>query len=317
MINLYKYDFMEGRGTVKRSTVRGLIKDIFFPHRIFIWAMLPISTALLVMALTGEEPLSFRSFICYFVALYEVLLICLRIPSISRHYKSLKANNVFVYKYTSDPSMRVRYSLYMNIIVNTGFAIFHLWLGVYHNSFWYLSLAFYYILLDIIRFVLLMHLRGSGACEDLILEHKRSRMCGLILAVMEIALAVIVVFIVYRNKGAVHAPLTTMAMTAYTACTFTIAIVNLIRYRKYRSPIISMAKALSLTSASVSILATETAIFNSFGSNAGSMFRRNITAITGIALCCFVLIFAVGTIIYSTVQIYLLKKNKCPPAEEK
>ena len=300
---------------MKKSALREIIRDIFFPHRIFIWAMLPISTALLVMALTGEAPFSFRSCLCYSVALYELLLICLRIPSMKRHYKSLKANNVFVSKYTTDAAMRVRYALYLNILINTGFAIFHLWLGVYHNSFWYLSLAFYYILLDIMRFVLLMHLRSSSACENMILEHKRSRMCGMILAIMEIALAIIVVFIVYRNKGAAHAPLTTMAMTAYTACTFTVAIVNLIRYRKYRSPIISMAKALSLTSASVSILATETAIFNSFGRNAGSMFRRNMTAATGIAICGFVLVFAIGTIIHSTVQIYRLKR-KCPPDED-
>ena len=59
--------------------------------------------------------------------------------------------------------------------------------------------------------------------------------------------------------------ITAIAMAAYTFTAFTVAIVNVVRYRKYNSPIYSASKAISLAAALVSMLTLESTMLTTFG----------------------------------------------------
>ena len=56
---------------------------------------------------------------------------------------------------------------------------------------------------------------------------------------------------------------------------------------------LSAAKAVSLTTASVSMLSLETAMLSAFGTENDILFRQLITGISGAAVCLFVLGMAV------------------------
>ncbi len=56
---------------------------------------------------------------------------------------------------------------------------------------------------------------------------------------------------VYQGRNYGHHEITTIAMAAYTFTSFTMAIINVIKYRKYKSPVYSATKAISLSSACV------------------------------------------------------------------
>ena len=141
------------------------------------------------------------------------------------------------------------------------------------------------------------------------MEHLLYRFCGVLLLLMNLALLVIVTYIVWLDRGFVHHSITTIAMAAYTFGTLAKAIVNVVKYRKYNSPVFSASKAVSLAAASVSVLTLETAMLTAFGEESGDAFRRIMTAATGAVVCLFVLVLAVYMIVRSTKQINQIKRG--------
>lgn len=92
-----------------------------------------------------------------------------------------------------------------------------------------------------------------------------------------------------------------MAMyTFYAAIT---AIMNVIKFRKYGSPVLSAAKVINLTAAMVSMLSLETAMLTQFGAADDAYFRKTMTASTGAGVSMIVVGMAVFMIVRSTRQI--------------
>ena len=196
--------------------------------------------------------------------------------------------------------MRVKISLYGSLIWNVAYAVFQLWLGFYHASFWFCSMAAYYSLLAIMRFFLVRHTSTYAPGERMRTELLKYRACGWIFLGMNLALALMVFFMVYWNRTFHHHEITTIAMAAYTFTAFTVAIVDTIRYRKYNSPVYSASKAISLAAACVSMLTLESTMLNTFGKTESPLFRRIMLAATGGATSAFVIVMALYMLIQST-----------------
>jgi hypothetical protein len=218
-----------------------------------------------------------------------------------KFFKTFKQENKYMQKWFSDVHLRMNVSLYGSLIWNVAFAIFQLGLGFYHKSFWFYSMSAYYVMLGVMRFFLLKHTRKFKANEEQEIEIKKYAISGWLLLFMNLALAVIVFFMVYFNRTFYHHMITTIAMAAYTFLTFTFAIINVIRYRKYNSPIYSAAKIISLIAGSVSILTLETTMLTTFGTTEGPLFNQIMLSLTGVAVIGFAITMAV---------IMLVKGNK-------
>ena len=78
--------------------------------------------------------------------------------------------------------------------------------------------------------------------------------------------------------------ITTIALAAYTFTTFTFAIVNIVKYRKYNSPVYSAAKMITLIAACVSILTLETTMLTVFGDGTTADFNQLMLGLTGTAV---------------------------------
>ena len=90
----------------------------------------------------------------------------------------------------------------------------------------------------------------------------------------------------------------------------TLAIINVIKYRKYNSPVLSAGKAISLTAGLVSILTLESTMLTTF--NDGSMYlltRRLFLAISGGAISALIITMAIYMIVRSTKQIRQLREK--------
>ena len=75
--------------------------------------------------------------------------------------------------------------------------------------------------------------------------------------------------------------------------------VNAVKYRKFKSPVLSAAKAVNLTTALVSIFSLETAMVNRFAEEDDLRFREWMTAATALAVCMLVLAIAVFMVVQS------------------
>lgn len=208
-----------------------------------------------------------------------------------------------------DVAFRSELLLHGGLAVNLLYAALNLYSGVRYQSAWFVALAFYYTLLSVMRGFLAGRLHRAPAGQDLPAELRSYRICGIVLLVMNQALAGIVFYIVKQNRGFKYSGTLIYAMAAYTFYITISAAVNVARFRKHGSPLLSAAKAISLTAALVSMLSLETAMLAQFGAET-PRFRLVMTAASGGAVCVFVLGMAVYMIVRSTRRLKSLRPDR-------
>ena len=233
-------------------------------------------------------------------------------PRIISFFQNFKKQNKYLQKWFADEHLRINVSLYGSLIWNALFAIFQLGLGFYHNSLWFYAMATYYIILAMMRFFLVKHTRIYKANEKTQIENKKYLLCGWLLLAMNIALVVIVTLIVIQNKTFNHNEITAITLATYTFTTFAFAIVGMVKYKKYNSPVYSAAKNITLIAASVSVLTLETVLLSTFGGAESPVFNQIILSLTGLAVVAFAITMAIIMIVKGTKKIKnnIFIKNK-------
>jgi hypothetical protein len=239
-------------------------KALLFPHIAIMVLLVPIATVLLVgsMVFIGTE--SAIAIISYVLAAYTLTVWCFKIPYLIRFFKAFKNENKYAKKWREDARLRVNASLYGSLAWNALYGLFQLWLGFYHRTFWFCSLGAYYICLGVMRFFLLRYTTRYAPGEKMRAELKKYRACGIAFLLMNLALTLIIFFMVYFGRTFEHHMITAIAMAAYTFTALTAAIINVIKYRKYKSPVYSASKAISLAAALVSMLTLEATMLTTF-----------------------------------------------------
>lgn len=202
-------------------------------------------------------------------------------------------------RYLTDVDFRTKLSLLPGLLMNLAYVGIKLASGIRFRSVWFLSVAVYYLFLALMRFPLLRHLVRNPVGQDRMSELRKSRLCGILLLLMNQALCGIVVLMVVQNRGYDYPGMLIYVMAAYSFYSITVAIIGLVKYRRYGSPVLLSVKVINLTAAAVSILSLETAMLTQFGQADGQEFRRIMTAATGAVVCLMVLGLAVYMIVRS------------------
>ncbi len=293
------------------DNLRKIWKALLFPHIAVMILLIPIAAALLIYSLAFLNSSSLIAVVSYVISFYTLLVWCMKLPKLIAFFKNFKNENKYLQIWTGDVRLRVRVSLYGSFIWNSAYAVFQLCLGLYHSSVWYYSLAGYYICLALMRFFLSRHTSRHLPGEQMKRELMEYRSCGWIFLVINLALSAMVFLMIYRNKSARHYEITTIAMAAYTFTTFTFAVVNIMRYRKYQSPVYSASKAISLAAACVSMITLTSTMLSSFGDGTtDSGFRTYMLAGLGAAVAVFITTMAVYMIVKANKQMKQLGEDK-------
>lgn len=223
-------------------------------------------------------------------------------------YGSVKNNSVIAKienhplgeRFLKDRMLRAELSLYVGLIVNFMYAVVQLISGICYHSLWFGALAMYYILLAVMRFLLLRHLAGNKDKRDFKSEMKKYRLCGVVLLLMTPVFASILILVVHKNSHAKYHGFLIYLMAICAFCKIITAIVNMIKFQKCGSPVISAAKIISLIAAMMSVLTLETAMLSRFGNENNDLFQQGMIGTSGGAVCVFVLGIAVYMVICST-----------------
>ena len=273
-------------------------KALLFPPMVLMLLLIPISTALLSWAMSVVGTESPWAYFAYVLSAYTLAVWCFKIPHVIKAVRTFKQENPLAKKWKEDVRFRINVSLYPSLGWNLLYGVFQLWLGLYHKTFWFLSLGTYYICLGFMRFFLLLHTRKYAPGEKVQKELRRYRFCGWVFLIMNLALSLIVFFMVYWNRTFQHHMITAIAMAAYTFTAFTTAIVGAVKCKKYQSPVLSAAKNISLAAAAVSMLTLESTMLTTFGKGTVSALERKIfLGATGGVIAAFVLLMAVRMIL--------------------
>ncbi len=279
-----------------------IIKTIFYPHIAIVVGLTIIAILGLIYSFVCVNPIPFLQYASYMLSAYCLTVICFRVPNIIKQIKVFSNSNKHILRYKSDIDYRNKLTLYINISTNFYCVLFYFVMGIINMSFWFYSLAVYYLLLSVMRVFLLKDIRKNYEA-DLKQQWYRYRFCGIVLVIVNIALAIITIFVIRYNKGFSYHFIETIAIALFTFITTTIATVNSIRYRKYLQPIISAIKFVSLSSALVSMFSLETAMLTVFGTSNDYLFRRIMITLTGSIFGLIILIIGIFMIIKSSKEI--------------
>jgi hypothetical protein len=295
--------------------VKKLVKRFLFlpPMIALVAGIVTLTPTFLILALGDSN--SWFSYLIYVLAAYGLTVLVIAFPKIVRTFRdgfwNLKPikwllDTKIGHKLLKNTVFRSEISLHSGLVINLAYVALKLVTGIMYRSVWLIALAAYYLLLAIMRSVLVGYVHKTPVGENIPLEFRRYRACGIILLFMNQALAAIVIYIVHLNQGFSYPGFLIYGMALYAFYAIISAVINVVKFRKIGSPVLSAAKVINLTAAMVSMLSLETAMLSEFGGDQPE-FRRIMTGISGGIVCTLVLIMAIYMIVRASVN---LKKEQ-------
>lgn len=290
-----------------------LIK-LLYPPVWVIALLVPLCTTALIVTFVGgyeEHALAYVTYILSFYTLTVVVMLSIRI--VPKHYltaKEIVYSHPYGNRFMTDMPFRTHVSLYGSLGVNLLYAVMNGVSGIRYHSAWFYILALYYTILAVMRFLLVRFVNRVGIGKNHFKELRRSRLCGYILLTLNLFLSGAVLMILYQNKGYEYNGMLIYVMAAYTFYITVNAIINLIKYRKLGSPVMSMAKIINMAVALVSMLSLETAMFAQFGDDMSPDNQRLMIMLTGAGVSIVIVTMSVYSIVKNSKEMKKITKTK-------
>ena len=170
-------------------------------------------------------------------------------------------------------------------------------------------LAVYYVIMAVMRCLLVRYVRIQKIGTSILGEWRRSRACACILLLINLFLSAAVLMILYQSKGYDYPGIMIYVMALYTFYSTIHAMVDIVKYRKLGSPVMSTAKIVSLSGALVSMLNLETAMFAQFGADMSTEHQRIFIILTGAGVSIAVVTLSVILIVKANQEIRRIKNG--------
>ncbi len=298
---------------------KNFIRGVLNPQTWITLLLIPSSTVLLVLGLSERFHGTALAYISYLVSSYTLVVSVWGFCKLIRFIKSgfwdipliqrINANRLG-HLFLHDSIFRGTASIYQGFVINTLYAIFRGITAYLYHSVWFAAIAIYYFLLGVIRLVLVLHVRRfkqyQNTDDRTMFEFKGYRTCGFLMLLLNMGMSGMVVLMVHDNLHYEYPGYIIYLSALYTFYTAIVATINIFKFRKLKSPILSASKAITFTGAMMSVMALQTAMIAQFGGN-DSVFRRTANTITGAFVCTCSVVIAFYIIHRGT---YYIKKLK-------
>ena len=292
---------------------KSLGKKLLFPP---VWLMLLLTAAsaagLIAVFVNGWEsaPIAYALYALSFYTLTVVTVFCVMV--LPRQYRKIKTKilaNPLGNRYATDKLFRANISLTLSLSVNLLYAAVNALSWYLYQSWWFVCLAVYYGIMSLMRFLLVRYVRlnaiGANRCGEL----RRSLACSYIMLLLNFFLSGAVLMVVYQNKGFEYHGIMIYVMALFTFYNVTVAMIALIKYRRFESPVMSTAKVISLAAGLVSLLNLETAMFAEFGADMAKEDQQLMIMLTGGGIAVAVIAMAVNMIARCTKELKTMRRK--------
>lgn len=272
--------------------VLAIFSKLLYPP---IWVLLfipPVVFSVLIYIFLTEQNNNALAYPIYGLSAYCLTVLILPLPKRIRNAKVCVMRRIngtaFGSKYVSDLAFRGSVSIYQGIAVNFFYGLFRIIVGIRYVSVWFISMAVYYLVLAVLRLSLILNYRHKSETDEL----RCYRRTAWWLFLLNLPMGGMILLMVLTNSGYSYPGYVIYLSAAYTFYTMVTSVVNLVRFRRLGSPILSAAKVLNFIAALMSILCLQTAMITRF-STEGDGFRKMMNAITGGAIWLSVILIAV------------------------
>ena len=275
-----------------------LLEKLLHPPKWVLLTLPPIVFAALTYVLLKGQKSCTLTYMIYCMSAYCLTIWILPLPRLFRKAKAYTMHRltgtVFGGKYIGDLAFRGSVSIYQGMMVNFLYVVFRIFVGIRYASVWFITIAIYYLLLGVMRLSLILSYRNRNVKSEL----RCYRRTAWLLFLLNIPMGGMIVLMVLTDSGYSYPGYVIYLSALYTFYTIILAIVNLVKFRKLGSPILSAAKVLNFVAALMSLLGLQTAMISQF-SNEGENFRRIMNALTGSGVWIAVILTAVYMLLHS------------------
>ena len=286
-------------------------KKLLFPPWGIILILTAVSAAALVTVFVKGLDTSPVAYISYVFAFYTLCVLCIfcytTLPGYWKSGKEKLYANKLANRYLTDAAFKTHVNLYRSLAINLLYVAVNAISAVVFNTHWFALFAVYYAILAVMRFLLVRYVSKNKIGASRLGELQRARLCAYILLTVNLALSGAVLMMVYFHRGFDYQGILIYVMALYTFYTTTTAIMDMVKYRRYGSPIMSMSKVIKMAAALVSMLSLETAMFSQFGGEMSMEHQRIMIMATGAGIAIIVVSMAIYMIVRTTKEIRSLK----------
>lgn len=231
------------------------------------------------------------------------------------------AAHSFTNKVSTDYRYRTILFALPGLGLNVVFAVIHGAIAIVSRSGWYLFLATYYLLLCVMRSAAVGYIKtpeqSAQTGNQVLREEKVYHRCGILLIMMSIALDGAVIMMVQMGMGKNYPGILIYAVATYTFWKISISIVNLLRARRTKSPLLMALRNIGYADAMVSLLSLQTAMFAEFSEKEAS-YTQLMNAVTGLVVCLVIMVMGIYMVRNSyKINVLLFDcDNKITPKQE-
>lgn len=268
-----------------------------------------LSFAALAAVFIRQCPENILVYLIYSLSAYSLTIWLAALPGLTKRAKSAMMGSKLMRKAAASPIMgryfkdlafRGSISIYQGIAVNLFYVAFRIMAAIRYASVWFLSMAVYYLVLGGLRAYLIVCYRRRTPE----LERRCYHTTAWFLFLLNIPMGGMIVLMVRTDSGFSYPGYVIYLSALYMFYTMITSAINLIRFRRLGSPILSAAKVLNFVAAMMSILGLQTAMISRFSEN-GEDYRKMMNAITGGFVYGIVILIAIYMLLHGR---YLRKK---------
>lgn len=279
------------------------LKKAFYPHIITLILENIFSAGFLIFIFLNQLEHEIFAYCIYVLSVYTLVCDIIQMWNKTRTIKKSLYHISLIHSYQTDLAFKTESKLYLSICINLIYSCFKAFAGLYYHSLWFGTVALYYIVLTITRFLLLSHIQKNK--RNYKSEIQKYCLCGYLLLFLTVVIAGMNMYMINKEKTSIYPLYFIYVVAGYTFYIFITAIINILRYRKEDNLLYHASKMITLATAFVSIFSLQTAMFAEFSNNYGQ--QRTMNILTGTITFVIVMSIAMYMILYGKV---LYKTNQ-------
>lgn len=279
-----------------------VLGNILHPPKWVLFSAPPLVFATLIYIFAVGQNDSAPAYLIYGLSAYCLTIVVLPLPRWIRNARAGVMRRIngtaFGGRYVNDLAFRGSVGICQGMTVNFLYVLFRIAVGIRYASVWSVSMAVYYLVLGILRLSLILSYRRRAETDELRCYRRTARL----LFLLNIPMGGMILLMVLTNAGYSYPGYVIYLSAMYTFYTMIVSVINLARFRRLGSPILSAAKVLNFIAALMSVLGLQTAMIAQFSAESDDL-RRLMNALTGGAVWLAVILTAVC-------MLYRSKKKK-------
>lgn len=276
-----------------------ILKKIFEPNKLIGLILFNLGVILLIYTFTNHLENTWISYIAYILSTYALIIFLIWFYKASKNFNYYIKQSKTYRIYNNNIKTFTKLTMIFSFSINLLLGLIKLILGIYYKSEWFITFAVYYIILSLMKLSLILSIRKEDFGTNLQKEYEKLKHTGIILLLLDLILFGIIILIIKQNQIISYPGHLIYLVAMYDFYLIISAFINVIKYRKNNSPILTSSKCINLTVAMISIISLEIAMIYKFGSNDND-FKLIMTSITGLGVC----------LINSLMSLYMIIKSK-------